>query len=47
MSISLKKKSGQSGGASRWRVSYHWGLPRLVLVQKPTTKLFGDNYEQN
>ena len=23
---------GQSGGASRWRVCYHWGLPRLVFL---------------
>ena len=22
---------GKSGGASRWRVCYQWGLPRLVL----------------
>ena len=25
------KKIGQSGGASRWRVCYQRGLPRLVL----------------
>ena len=30
-----KKKIGQSGGASRWRVCYQRGLPRLVdLVYK-------------
>ena len=23
---------GQSGGASRWRVCYQWGLPRLVFT---------------
>ena len=22
---------GKSGGASRWRFCYQWGLPRLVL----------------
>ena len=27
----LRKKIGQSGGASRWRVCYQRGLPRLVL----------------
>ena len=27
----LQKKIGQSGGASRWRVCYQRGLPRLVL----------------
>ena len=26
------KKIGQSGGASRWRVCYQRGLPRLVLA---------------
>ena len=23
----------QNGGASRWRVCYQWGLPRLVIIQ--------------
>ena len=23
----------QSGGASQWRLCYHWGLPRLVLTE--------------
>ena len=27
----LRKKIGQSGGASRWRVCYQRGLPRLVF----------------
>ena len=27
------KENGQSGGASRWRVLYQGGLPRLVLTQ--------------
>ena len=27
-----EKKIGQSGGASRWRVCYQRGLPRLVSV---------------
>ena len=27
--------SGQSGGASCWRVCYHWGLPRLVYFVSP------------
>ena len=26
------KKIGQSGGASRWRVCYQWGLSRLVYI---------------
>ena len=26
------EKNGQSGGASRWRVCYQRGLPRLVYV---------------
>ena len=26
------KKIGQSGGASRWRVCYQRGLPRLVII---------------
>ena len=28
----LRKKNGQSGGASRWRVCYQRGLPRLVYL---------------
>ena len=27
----LQQKIGQSGGASRWRVCYQWGLPCLFL----------------
>ena len=27
------EKIGQIGGASRWRVCYQRGLPRLVLIQ--------------
>ena len=27
----LQQEIGQSGGASRWRVCYQWGLPCLVL----------------
>ena len=30
--ISLQKNIGQSGGASRWRVCYQRGLPRLVYI---------------
>ena len=30
------KKIGQSVGASRWRVCYQWGLPRLVFLRKET-----------
>ena len=29
------KQIGQSGGASRWRVCYQRGLPRLVLKYQP------------
>ena len=29
--VHIHKKIGQSGGASRWRVCYQRGLPRLVL----------------
>ena len=29
--VFVKKKNGQSGGASRWRVCYQRGLPRLVF----------------
>ena len=29
--FNLFKKNGQSGGASRWRVCYQWGLHRLVF----------------
>ena len=35
--IILQKKVGQSGGASRWRVCYQRGLPRLVFDK---TELF-------
>ena len=28
--IYLSEKIGQNGGASRWRVCFHRGLPRLV-----------------
>ena len=31
--FTLHKKIGQSGGASRWRVCYQRGLPRLVYNQ--------------
>ena len=35
VSFYIKKKTseniGQRGGASRWRVCYQWGLPRLVF----------------
>ena len=30
------KNIGQSGGASRWRVCYQWGLPYLVLTAAMT-----------
>ena len=30
-----------SGGASQWRVSYQWGLPRLVSVQILPLRLAG------
>ena len=28
------EKIGQSGGASRWRVCYQRGLPRLVFTER-------------
>ena len=34
-------KIGQSGGASRWRVCYQRGLPRLVLGQTPHFLAYG------
>ena len=43
-SFLCKKKIGQSGGASRWRVCYQRGLPRLVLylsALKVSTALAG------
>ena len=35
---------GQSGGASRWRVCYHWGLPRLVSAIFPTLPQCWDTF---
>ena len=31
-SFFLRKKIGQSGGASRWRVCYQQGLPHIVFI---------------
>ena len=38
-----KKKIGKSGGASRWRVCYQRGLPRLVFLQIPVDG-FGEKF---
>ena len=31
------KQIGKTGGPSRWRVCYQWGLPRLVFYQVQST----------
>ena len=34
--------SASTGGASRWRVCYQWGLPRLVscIIQNPVVSVW-------
>ena len=36
----LSNKNGQYGGASRWRVCYQWGLPRLVYSPLPIKSFY-------
>ena len=40
--ICPSEQIGQSGGSSRWRVCYQWGLPYLVLTL--TWKIFNNQF---
>ena len=45
MKNNTKKNIGQSGGASRWRVCYERGLPRLVSLDGAQVAQYLNFYE--